>query len=298
MSTFQLHLTHPAADVWAGLPDVFPAMQGLTLPPLEGPLPVTPAVGRVPTLGAWHLEEAGAWLTGCCRVEVSGDYAELTRQLYQSLFAATVGWNLARVWNCVPAINQQADGLENYRAFCLGRAEAFAGHFAQTAEAQMPAATGIGASDRYLDLSFIATRGPLRHLENPEQVPAYRYPRDYGPRSPSFSRATYCPTPDGGIGFVSGTAAIKGHRSCCQSLEEECATTVHNLQLIGARLEGEGISPTARRAINLFIRHAEDAAFIQDYLARHWLRPGDLVQAYRADICRAELNLEIEYLTW
>jgi hypothetical protein len=62
-------------------------------------------------------------------------------------------------------------------------------------EAALPAATCIGRFDgvRRLQVYWLAAREAGLPLENPRQVSAFRYPRQYGPQSPSFSRALLPP---------------------------------------------------------------------------------------------------------
>ena len=61
-----------------------------------------------------------------------------------------------------------------------------------------------------LAIGFLAGRAVPRHFENPRQVPAFEYPAQYGPRPPSFSRATAVKAGEGRWIFISGTAAVVG----------------------------------------------------------------------------------------
>lgn len=121
-----------------------------------------------------------------CRSEAREAYLkafELIEQLgYPQIF---------RMWNFIPHINENnPDGLEVYRDFCAGRAEAFE-RYSKYEHLSMPAATGIGTQGGNITFYFLACKSGLSiHLENPRQIPAYRYPQKYGPRSPSFARAT------------------------------------------------------------------------------------------------------------
>ena len=81
-------------------------------------------------------------------------------------------------------------GVQTCALPILGRAEAFsalADRFPQ-----LSAATGIGTLSPGVDVAFLAAKpGRAVHLENPRQTPAYKYPSQYGPKSPSFARATF-----------------------------------------------------------------------------------------------------------
>ena len=76
-----------------------------------------------------------------------------------------------------------------------------------------PAATGIGHAHRtgHVQLVALCAAAPAIALENPRQMPAWRYPRDYGPVSPGFSRGALLG--EGARLLASGTASIVGHRS-------------------------------------------------------------------------------------
>ena len=50
-------------------------------------------------------------------------------------------------------------------------------------------------------------------LENPRQLAAWRYPRQYGPRPPTFARAMLAPDAVRLPLMLSGTGAVVGHAS-------------------------------------------------------------------------------------
>jgi chorismate lyase/3-hydroxybenzoate synthase len=94
--------------------------------------------------------------------------------------------HLLRVWNYVPHIHERSSGIERYMAFCKGRSEAFAAHYGDSFPDRLPAASAVGCPGDTLVVHLLASREPGRHLENPRQVSAFRYPERYGPKSPSF----------------------------------------------------------------------------------------------------------------
>ncbi len=119
-----------------------------------------------------------------------------------------------RAWNYLSRINEGQGDAERYRRFTAGRYRALADAFASSPqfERMLPAATGIGASaGAGLTIGFFAGRAPGIQVENPRQTSAFEYPRVYGPRSPSFSRATLQHWHGRSMLFVSGTASIVGH---------------------------------------------------------------------------------------
>lgn len=187
--------------------------------------------------------------------------------------------HLLRVWNHVRDINRIEDGLERYRAFCAGRHEAFAKH-GYAMRGDLPAASAVGMRGGGVMSYFIASRAPVVAVENPRQVSAYDYPRRYGPRSPSFSRATR----GAGLVFVSGTASVVGHETrhvgdVAAQLEE---TLVNLDAIIGAAGASEVL--TAK----VYVRNAADRELIAARL------PWMATMFLHADLCREDLLVEIE----
>jgi hypothetical protein len=249
--------------------------------------------------GGFELFEDGEWLVGVAVVETDADWLEATTErLYAGLFAEarSRGRRVARVWNYVPAINAAgAGGLENYRVFCRGRAEALA----LAGEGVPPAASAVGGAEGRLAVVFAASRAMPRVVENPEQVPAYEYPEDYGPRAPSFSRAAQVTANGRRWTFVSGTAAIKGHASVARDdLAGQIECTLDNLRLIsGACGLGERLGAgEAERHFKVYLRNAAELAAARKRLEGPGalIGAGDRVTWLRSDICRAELLIEIE----
>ena len=293
--------THPSYQL--GLSGVGTSGEAsrIGVPVLAGPEVETLfAPGRViERVGAFSVFESGEWRLGAATLPVDADLEEATCRLYRDLFSATASWHLARVWNYVPAINQAGPGgLENYRIFCRGRSLAFEGHHGRGYKALLPAASAVGCKTRQLTVVFAARRSPPRHVENPLQIPAYDYPADYGPRAPSFARATVVGSPSAPALFVSGTAAIRGHVTVAPGdTLRQLETTVENLFTISEAC-GLGRSLTvpgaARRHLKVYLRFPDDLPAVRAKLERVLLRTGDVVSYLHADICREALNVEIE----
>lgn len=246
----------------------------------------------------YTLHEHGELLLGCSVQPIAGQPAAASRELYRRLFAVTAGRPLFRIWNYVPAINVEVAGLENYRAFCTGRAEAFATALGAGFMPKLPAASAVGCYGDHLALLFVAGRATPRHFENPQQVAAYRYPREHGPHSPSFSRATAATNGRSELAFISGTAAIKGHATIAPGdVAGQLACTCDNLRLIGQTCGvGPDLGATGawQRHFKIYLRHASDLDFVSAEFSRTFLRVGDRVTYLEADICRAALRVEIE----
>ena len=205
--------------------------------------------------------------------------------------------HLLRAWNYFAAINDDADGVERYRRFNVGRHDAFAAR-GRTIGVDMPAACALGCRDGPLTVYFIAGKVRGRPLENPRQVSAYDYPERYGPRTPTFSRAMLM-QPDGMRGLaISGTASIVGHET--QHVDDIDAQVEETLANIGALMDAAGYtvspSPAAGEGLLLkaYLRHPADLPVVENALGRTYGKAG--VIYLQADICRSELLVEIEGL--
>jgi chorismate lyase/3-hydroxybenzoate synthase len=273
---------------------------GLAMPVLDGAEEETLFAGAeaLGTEGGFSLFEDGGWLMGY-RVDGSApDLGAQTREIYSSMLrlAWTRGRSLARIWNYVPEINEDStEGLENYRVFCRGRSQAFE---STPDGAAPPAASAVGGVPGRLAVLFAAAPAAPRRLENPEQVPAYEYPPEHGPRSPSFSRASQVEVNGRRHTFVSGTASIKGHVTIApDDLAGQIDCTLDNLRLIsGACGLGDdlGAGRAKERHFKIYLRDIADLATVRAALESRLLRAGDRVCWLRSDICRAALKLEVE----
>lgn len=273
--------------------------RGLPLPVLAGAAEETlfPGASSAGSEAGFALFEDGDWLLGAWVGAADADLGEQTRTIYRDLLTLTHARerHLVRIWNYVPAINEDsAEGLENYRVFCRGRAQAF-----EAAPDEVPpAASAVGGVRGRLAVLFAAAPTAPKRLENPEQVPAYAYPPEHGPRSPSFSRAGQVMANGRRFTFVSGTAAIKGHVTIApESLAGQIDCTLDNLRLIsGVCGLGDNLAAgaAAERHFKVYLRNAGDLAAVRTELETRLLRGTDRVCWLQSDICRAALKLEIE----
>jgi enamine deaminase RidA (YjgF/YER057c/UK114 family) len=278
----------------AGLFDAgLPVLAGETV---ENLFSTARPMGRAGTLTLFQTED---WLLGAATVPLTAGLEEAASRLYGDIFQATAGRHLARFWNYVPAINESGPaGLENYRIFCRGRSLAFERHYGSGFKARLPSASAVGSKSAALTVAFAASMRPPRHVENPLQVPAYDYPGEYGPRAPSFARATLVPGAKDTTVFISGTAAIRGHATVAphdSRAQLDCA--LENLRKIS---DACGLAPDldrgggSARHFKIYVRHAADQPMIAAVLEKTFLASGDRVSYLQADICRAPLLVEIE----
>jgi chorismate lyase/3-hydroxybenzoate synthase len=257
------------------------------------------SAGAAGRQGGLALHRTTDWLLGAGSLPFGPDPEAATRRLYEDIFRATSGHHLARIWNYVPAINATgSDSLENYRLFCLARSLAFERHHGPGFKALLPAASAVGTKSGDLTVVFAASTTRPRHVENPLQVSAYDYPGEYGPRAPSFARATVVPGGDCPAVFISGTAAIRGHATVApQDLRQQLDCTLENLREIstacglGSDLDRHG---RTTRHFKVYLRHAADQPLIAALLQEKLLTGPDRVTYLHAEICRAPLLVEIE----
>jgi chorismate lyase / 3-hydroxybenzoate synthase len=241
----------------------------------------------------------GSVLFGAIEIdEVDSDIETAAADAYERLssFLTSSGFpHLLRTWNYLDAVTEGEGDQERYRRFCVGRVRGL-----QTLdEAALPAATCIGRFDgvRRLQVYWLSAREPGTPLENPRQVSAFRYPRQYGPQSPSFSRALLPPLATGLPLLQSGTAAIVGHVSQhTGSWQEQLEETLTNLQSLvdTARRQRPDLPPQlgAASLLKVYVRDAANLSAVAERMAQ---LPGSPVYVVlHAEVCRAELLVEIE----
>ncbi len=206
-------------------------------------------------------------------------------------------WPL-KIWHYIPGINVGDGDQERYRQFCIGRAAALG--FDLAARPAMPAATAIGTppDSRYLQIYFLCGSQPGINVENPRQIAAPDYPRQYGPQSPLFSRGTLLQWAGRRQFLISGTASVVGHETHHKNdVGAQTEESLRNMQsLIGAcrqisgRNRDDDQDPPLLKA---YIRQPADLADAQAAIARSPLagRPAVFLQG---DICRYDLLAEVE----
>ena len=205
---------------------------------------------------------------------------------------------LWRVWNFFPDINEEEAGLERYRRFCVGRHQAVEANL-QNFPSALPAGTAVGTRSGPLQIYFLAGARPASHLGNPRQMNPYEYPRDYGPRSPSFARATFCSSESGPQLFIAGTASVVGHTSRHVGCpKEQTQEIVHNLRTLiehAGSMEPRGIGTSHRAIYKVYVRNPDQLLSIRETLHDPLLNSSPIL-LLQGDLCRQELLVEIEGL--
>ncbi len=241
----------------------------------------------------WALGDDFLFATATVDASPSLDLEAIVYEAWRCLleFSAEKGCpHLVRAWNHVPRINEGAGDAERYKLFCVGRARAYeeqgysSDHF--------PASSAVGNSGDTLVMYLLACAGPGQHYDNPRQISAYSYPRRYGPRSPTFARATAKVWPMSTHLYVSGTASIVGHQSCCHGdIEGQIGVTLTNIDRL-LRTVDEVDAALRPDMLRVYLRNRDDLARIRAAVMRY--APAASVVYLRADICRSELAVEIE----
>lgn len=214
--------------------------------------------------------------------------AELAYQRLHQWVASRPEQHVLRVWNYLGAINRGEGDAERYKHFCDGRASGMGDFFAEG----FPAATAIGhlGDANRLQIYLLACDQPGQRVENPRQVSAWRYPRQYGRTPPSFARAMSMPANDALA--ISGTAAVVGHASAHQDdLDAQLAETMVNLDALLANA-GMNSGFDSHSPLKAYVRHAADASRVRQFIETRL--PGVPVLLLHGDICRSELLFEID----
>jgi len=226
----------------------------------------------------------------------NGDLAAATLAAYRRLYRVAADLNCGyalRFWNYLPNINCGDDDGENYKQFSLGRKLAFDELAMNSGE--YPAASALGHQQEALVVYALFGAEPGRHFENPEQVSAYCYPRQYGPGSPSFARATLISEAGSQRLYFSGTASVVGHESVCVGdILGQTRVTLDNLRKLFRHVEsslGSGRRVEAQN-FKIYLRRPEDLPVVAEQVDAAF---PDVDKIFlKADICRAELLLEID----
>jgi len=224
---------------------------------------------------------------------------QATESAYRQVFALldTLHYPyLFRFWNYIADINTHSFGMERYRQFNLGRQDAFLAH-GRDVVGNVPAACALGLAQGPLTIAFLAGRVAPLNIENPRQISAYQYPQQYGPRSPTFSRASLVRLGQDEVLFISGTASVVGHATLHPAdVAAQTRETMTNIEAVLAeanRLASQPGFDLASLHYKVYVRHPADLAQIRDELERI---VGIALKAVylQADVCRQDLLLEIE----
>ena len=234
--------------------------------------------------------------------------AEGYRAVFDQL-AATATPHPLRFWNFVPDIHADLGaGLDRYMAFNVGRFAAYSAWCGGRDAIGRAVATGsaVGVGGDRLEIHCLAGRQAGTPVENPRQVPAYRYSRHFGPLPPCFSRATALAErlPGGGRLLVGGTASIRGEDSLHRGdLALQTKETLANLASLVRSAAPPGRSDESAlqllpwlsrfRELRVYLPRPEHADQVLELLSPHFKSVAQ-IELLQAELCRAELLVELE----
>lgn len=228
------------------------------------------------------------------------DFSHLTYLAYQAIFnliQTQKNCQIVRYWNYIPNINKIENNEERYQQFNIGRRKALL-EYAQTTTFGAPAACALGLGDT-LTVYFLAGIQPWINIENPRQLSAHLYPKQYGKTAPNFSRSALLCQPHGAMLFISGTASIVGHQSQhLDNIDAQTDETIVNLQSIldHANLKTPATPwSMADLYCRAYLRHPNQLHAVAERMYQAGIRQANFVHA---DICRRELIVEIEATAW
>lgn len=241
----------------------------------------------------------------------AGDFQKKTREMYDLIRAQLQKCSArhpVRIWNHLPGIHTPTgDGSDRYMAFNAGRFEAYCQWFggAEAFDRLAPAASAVGHEGVELVIHALASLTPGVAIANPRQIAPYRYSRRFGLLPPCFARATALPAEPGQPTrvLVGGTASIRGEDSVhLGDLDRQIEETFENLAVLIRAADGSGAEDIdGRRKLDRF-RHLRIYHVREQDRERVRARaveafsPTCKIEFLRADLCRADLLVEIEGL--
>ncbi len=207
---------------------------------------------------------------------------------------ATAARHIVRMWNHVPGIGDvMAHGVDRYMVFNAGRHTAMSRWFgagdAVTLARHAPAASGVGnASDAFV-VHALALAAPGTPVENPDQVPAYRYSTQYGPVPPCFSRATRI---GNGLLLISGTAAITGEATRFEgNLRQQFDLTLRHFRTLIGPGQCGGDPLAQMQHVRVYVPNPRDRKLLETLCDDSFACP---IEFQEAALCRRDLLVEIE----
>jgi chorismate lyase/3-hydroxybenzoate synthase len=226
----------------------------------------------------------------------AGPFADAVTALYRSIGDELRRQNrhAVRIWNFVPDIQAAIRGAgDRYMAFNLGRFAAYCEWFGGPGSFQttLPTSSAVGVGDGAVWVHVLAADAPGTPVENPRQIPSYRYSRRYGLRPPCFARATRV----GARLLIGGTASILGEQSRHNGdIRAQTHETFQNLSALIAAASPGVVEPLAQlHSLRIHVREAQDAPVVRTFLDHLALEIPD-VEFVQAPLCRKELLVEIE----
>jgi enamine deaminase RidA (YjgF/YER057c/UK114 family) len=202
-----------------------------------------------------------------------------------------------RLWNHIPCIRRTNErGLDRYMVFNAGRFAACSEWFGSpdAFDRLLPTASAVGHGGTDLVVHLLAADAPGTAVENPRQVPSYRYSRRFGPRPPCFARATTVRWGDDGGAtiLVGGTASIRGEETTHRGdLPAQARETFENMNALVRAAGAEGLA--AFESLRVYYVHEADRTVVERMTSDAFPHL-PAIEYVKADLCRPDLLIEIE----
>ncbi|HEX8913925.1 MAG TPA: hypothetical protein VF796_16370 [Humisphaera sp.] len=207
-----------------------------------------------------------------------------------------------RFWNYIPDIHRPSgtgpagEPLDRYMAFNAGRHTACAAWLGgeDAFPRLLATASGVGHAGADLVVHALGASSPGVAVENPRQVPAYKYSRRYGPKPPCFARATVVPAAGGRkLVLVGGTASVRGEASVhIGDLPAQFDETIENLVALLRAAGDPAATAEAFTSVRVYYVRPTDLPTLRAASERAFGRAA--VEYVHADLCRQDLLVEIE----
>ncbi len=213
-----------------------------------------------------------------------------------------------RIWNFIPRILAPLGELPHrYMAFNAGRFAVYTKWYRSVDEVRRCAVTAsaVGHFGDDLLVHCLAATRPGRPLENPRQIPSYRYSDRYGPMPPCFARATRLRLRgDRDVLLVAGTASVTGEDTIhAADLPAQMEEVFLNLAALVGRAEGVGLEACTNgqcselldrfRNLRVYVVRWRDVGRIRTIVERRFPSLEE-VEYVHVRLCRPDLLLEIE----
>jgi enamine deaminase RidA (YjgF/YER057c/UK114 family) len=202
-----------------------------------------------------------------------------------------------RLWNHIPGIRRRNErGLDRYMVFNAGRFAACSEWFGSpdAFDRLLPTASAVGHDGADLVVHLLAADAPGTAVENPRQVPSYRYSQRFGPRPPCFARATTVRWDDDGSAtvLVGGTASIRGEDTTHRGdLPAQARETFDNMAALVRAAGADGLA--AFESLRVYYVHEADRTVVER-VTRAAFPQVAAIEYVKADLCRPDLLVEIE----
>jgi chorismate lyase / 3-hydroxybenzoate synthase len=226
---------------------------------------------------------------------------------YQRLFSylgEKKFFHLVRIWNYIPKVLTETNGLERYRQFNLGRSLAWKdfGPKSENGEPVSPAATGIGSADGPIIIECLISKIPGVHIQNPRQIPAHLYSHKFGPKPPVFSRATVVKSKGKKLPvFISGTASLVGEEVIWKGdPQKQTEETLKNISVLISKENlldhgvNQGFNLEDLSSVRVYIKRKSDYLVIKNCVEK-LINPRKIIYLHN-EICRPGFLVEIEAL--